>query len=52
MALLDDAGALSSGWSYSFDPPSPASQPYWVTVRAFDAAGNASPYVFTNFTIN
>ena len=50
VALLDDAGALSSGWSYSFDPPSPASQPYWVTVRAFDAAGNPSPYVYRNFT--
>ena len=50
VALLDDAGALSSGWSYSFDPPSAASQPYWVTVRAFDAAGNPSPYVYRNFT--
>ena len=52
LATLDAAGALSTGWSYPFDPPVVASQPYWVTVRSFDAAGNASPYVYVNFTID
>ena len=32
-AVLDAPGEASSGWSYSFDPPSVSSQPYWVTVR-------------------
>ena len=50
-AVLDAPGAASSGWSYSFDPPSVSSQPYWVTVRSFDAAGNASAYAYTNFTV-
>jgi hypothetical protein len=51
VAVLDDAGASSTGWSYSFDPPVPASAPYWVTVRAFDAAMNASAHVYTNFIV-
>ena len=51
LATLDAAGALSTGWSYPFDPPVVASQPYWVTVRSFDAAGNASPYVYVNFGV-
>ena len=46
-----DALLAGGDWSYSFDPGSPASQPYWVTVRSFDAAGNPSPYAYTNFTI-
>jgi hypothetical protein len=45
------AGSTSRDWSYGFDPPVAASQPYWVTVRAFDAAGNPSSYVYRNFTI-
>ena len=44
-----DASLAGGDWSYSFDPGSPASQPYWVTVRSFDAAGNPSSYVYTNF---
>ena len=44
-----DALLAGGDWSYSFDPGSPASQPYWVTVRSFDAAGNPSSYVYTNF---
>jgi hypothetical protein len=29
-----------------FDPAFPSDQPYWVTLRAVDEAGNASDYVF------
>ena len=50
-ASLDAAGEVSSGWAYSFDPGSVSSEPYWVTVRSFDAAGNASAYSYTNFTV-
>jgi hypothetical protein len=48
---VDTPGAAASGWSFGFDPEFPSSQPYWVTLRAVDEAGNASGYVYTNFTI-
>ena len=46
-ATLADPGAAVSGWSYSFNPPVASPQPYWVTVRGFDAASNPSAYVYT-----
>jgi hypothetical protein len=41
----------TSGWSFVFNPAFPSDQPYWVTLRAVDQAGNQSSYVFTNFSI-
>ena len=46
------AGSTSRSWSYGFDPPSAAVLPYWVTVRAFDGAGNPSAYRYRNFTVS
>jgi hypothetical protein len=45
-------GTTTRGRSYDFDPPTPATQPYWVTVRSFDAAANPSGYSYRNFTIS
>ena len=46
-------GATSSGWSYDFVLGSvPASvEAYLVSVRSFDAAGNSSPWSYTNFYV-
>ena len=50
-AVLNDAGGLSTDWSYGFIPPSVSSQPYWFQVRAYDAAGKMSNTVTGGFTL-
>ena len=50
-AVLDAAGAVSTDWSYPFNPAAVSSQPYWFQVRAYDAAGNMSNTVEGNFTL-
>jgi len=50
-ALLGSPGGVGTDWEYVFDPPEAAVRAYWVTVRAFDAAGNMSNRPATNFKI-
>ena len=50
-AVLDAAGALSTDWSYPFNPAAVSSQPYWFQVRGYDAAGKTSNTVEGNFTL-
>ncbi len=50
-AALFEPGGMVTSWSLPFDPDAVSPQPYWVNVRAFDAAGNASGFANTNFTI-
>ena len=48
-----DAGTTSRTWSYGgFAPPAPQALQYWMTVRSFDAAGNASSYVYRDFKVS
>jgi hypothetical protein len=43
-------GTTTRTWSYTFNPGTPSPDPYWITVRSFDAATNPSNYTYRNFT--
>ena len=40
-------GTTSRTWSYTFDPPTPSTLPYWVTVQSTDST-TLSPYAYIN----